>query len=471
MPQQPARDEKNSKQRQDVNPRRKQLPTSASLCAQIFILIAISTVYAFNSILPFAHNAADGGISSSKKTAIVVSCIASNALQLLWTTLYGTNHEIHPLYYQSSTTRGKQNFFKYLGTAAKISFAVPVLAILVQIFKSDPFQWRDYLAYFVCVPLINIVYLYAFDYALRVLLCTTPSGMKKFVEEASGGDVSMETFVDVILRSLLHSNDELVNTLGNLPTASKIWANLEEEELKLSNAAIKTMANTLLHKTNKDEVSPHLEDDILRLAILSCVGGITSKGAGVIGSPTESNMKNWLRPVSTMVEQSGEDSIDPFAIPIVRALCVYVGGIAESLRLIFASEDGSAQGSWVLPPGALFMSECAIRGATHWILQGMSMSRSGTGLSILIPVLLNSAYKLQDSLLRYQQASDGSAPYGETYDLKSIPSLSPQLMPLYNVCNNCAKSIIETARANEKFRRLDFLQSLDTDCQIWLRSK
>ncbi len=291
--------------------------------------------------------------------------------------------------------------------------------------------------------------------------------MKKFVEEASGGNVSMEIFVDVILRSLLHSNDELVYKLGNLPTNSSIWTSIEGEELKLNNAAIKTMANTLLHKTNEDETSPHLEDDVLRLAILSCIGGSPTPGA--IGKYTESNMKNWMRPASTVIPL-GKNSMDPFAIPIVRALCAYPGGIGEALRLIAASQDRMLQDLWVIPPGALFMGECAIRGASHWILHSMNLPRIGTSLSILIPVLLNSAYKLQDGLLRYQEAVDGSILY-EDQKLKMTPTLSPQLLPLFNVCNNCAKVILETAKANETFRRLDFVDALDADCRTWLRSK
>ena len=429
----------------------------------------ISILLAFTSVLPFAYEAADGNISSSTKTTITFSCIASNTLQLLLTTTQGTNHEINPRHYQSRIIRNKDNFFKSLGTAAQISIAVPILAIYVH-FKNGSYHWSDNLVYFVCVPPAIILYLYTFDYVLRVLICTTPSNMKKFVEEASGGDVSMEIFVDVILRSLLHSNDELVNRLGNISTASNIWTNLEAEELKLSNSAIKTMANTLLYKTNTDEVYPHLEDDVLRLAILSCIGGSTSKEAGAIGNHTESNMKHCLRPVSNMI-QSGKDSIDPFAVPIVRALCVYTGGIGEALRLGFSSDHRLPQNSWVLPPGALFMGECAIRGATQWILQAMGLSRSGTSLAILIPVLLNSAYKLQDSLSRYQRAADGSAPFGEAYDLRLSPNMSPQLLPLFNICNNCAKTILDAAKANEKFRRLDFLESLDMDCRNWLQSK
>ncbi len=456
-------------ERQDLNPRRLQLPTSGSLSTQIIISILGATIFAFTSVLPFAYDAADGDVSSSTKTTIIFSCIASNAFQLLLTTIQGMNHEINPLQYQSYNTTIQNNFIKSLGTAAQISTVVPILAIYVQS-KNAPFQWNDTLAYFICVPPAIIMYLYAFDHALRVLICTTPPNMKKFVEEASGGNVSMEIFVDVILRSLLHSNDELVNKLGNLPTNSSSWTSIEGEELKLNNTAIKTMANTLLHKTNEDEASPHLEDDVLRLAILSCIGGSTSRERGDIGNYTESNTKNWLRPASTAA-QSGKNSMDLLAIPIVRALCTYPGGIGESLRLISASDDRMPQDSWAIPPGTLFMGECAIRGATHWILHSMDMPRSGTSLSIMIPVLLNSAYKLQDGLLRYQEALDGSMLYGEAQKQKLTPTIGPHLLPLFNVCNNCAKVILETAKENEKFRRLDFLGSLDADCRTWMRSK
>jgi hypothetical protein len=294
--------------------------------------------------------------------------------------------------------------------------------------------------------------------------------MKKFVEEASGGDVSMEIFVDVILRSLLHSNDELVNKLGNVPSTSSTWIDVEGEEVKLNNVATKIIANTLLHKTDSDEASPHLEDDILRLAILSCIGGSVSMKDGAIGNLAEGNSNFWTRLGSKRTENVA-NSIDPFAVPIVRALCAYGGGLGEALRRIADSEDKLLHDSWVLPPGALFMGECAIRGATHSIIRGMILPRRNTSLAILIPVLLNSACKLESSLLRYQKATDESVALNETYKVELSHTISPHLLPLCNACHNSAKIILQTAKDNEEFRRLDFLDSLDTDCHKWLRSK
>jgi len=456
-------------ERQDLNPRRLQLPTSASLSAQIVISIVVAISLAFTSVLPFAHDAALGNICSSTKTTIIFSCITSSALQLLLTTIHGTNHEINPTHYQSHSIRYQDHLIKSLSTAAPISFAVPILVIYVH-FKNGSFQWSDNLVYFTCVPPVIILYLYIFDYALRILICTTPSNMKIFVEEASGGDVSMEIFVDVILRSLLHSNDELVKRLGNVPTNSSIWMDLEVKELKLNNVAIKTMANTLLHQTYEDEASPHLEDDILRLAILSWIGGSVSKAEGTIGNRTESDISYWMKSVSSKTK-GGAYSIDPYAVPIVRALCAYAGGLGEALQLIADSEDRTFRDAWVIPPGTLFMGECAIRGATHWILQSINLPRSNTSLALLIPVLLNSACNLENGLLRHQQVTNGSVAVDDTDNLKSSETMSPQLLPLFNVCNNCAGIILQTAKSNEGFRRLDFLESLDMNCQKWLRSK
>jgi hypothetical protein len=91
----------------------------------------------------------------------------------------------------------------------------------------------------------------------------------------------------------------------------------------------------------------------------------------------------------------------------------------------------------------------------------------------LIPVLLNSACKLENGLLRYQQATDGSATstLDGTYKAKLSPTMNPQFLPLLSVCNDCAKVILQTAKANQEFRRMNFLDSLNMDCQKWLRSK
>jgi len=450
---------------QDLNPRRLQLPTPASLSAQIAISILIGFIFAFTSVLPFTHHSSMSNISSPSKMPIIISCIASVTLQLLLTTIHGTNHEISPTKYRLRWSESRDDFVKFINSAVPICFVVTSFGMYGQ-FENDSFQWSDNLAFFIFVPPAILLYLYTFDYTLRILICTAPSNMKKFVEEASGGDGAIELFVDVVLRVCCHSNKVLVEKLGNLLTNSSIWLDVEKAELKLNNEAIEVMANTLLHKTNEDEASPHLEDDILRLAILSCIGSSPSKEEGVIGNYDDSNICQWMKTMPTK-KKTGTDSNDAFAVPIIRALCAYAGGLGEALRLVADSKDTDNIDTWVLPPGALFMAECAIRGATHWILHDINSPRSVTSLAILIPVLLNSAYKLEDGILRHQQAATGPTAFDETYMVKVT---MPQLLPLFNVCNDCAKIILQTAKANEGFRRVDFLESLDVDCQKWLKS-
>jgi len=440
---------------EDTNPRRLQLPLSTSLAAQIVISIVTAVAVAFSSVLPFSHDEYFGDNYPLIKMMLILSCITSTTMQLLLTTIQGTNHEIDPTQYRSKSILNQTNLLNSLKSAGPLIFAIPILAVSIYV-KNATFQWSDVLICFVAVPSIIMLYMYIFDYALRVFICKTPSDMKKLVEEVSGGDTRMEIFVDVILRSLLHSNEELVMQLGKISRNSSVWMDLEQEEQKRNNIAIVKMAQTLLHKTNKDEASPHLEDDILRLAILSSFEGIWQH--------------NWIQSRNTIANAGGY-SIDPYDMPIIRALCAYAGGIGEAIRLIADSEDKTShEDAWVLPPGALFMGGCAIRGATRWILQSRNLAGKNKSLAILIPALLNSAYRLEKGLVRYSQAISGSRASDETDKVKLLQNVTPQLLPLFNICNDCARFVVEETKAQPGFRRLDFLESLDTDCQKWLKS-
>ena len=213
----------------------------------------------------------------------------------------------------------------------------------------------------------------------------------------------MEVFLDVVLRNLLHSDDELVKKLGNsTSTRSSVWMDLEQEEQKRNDFAITTMSNILLHKTSKDEAGPHLEDDVLRLAILSSIGGSGSSEKYLVGIIN--------------AEKGGLSSTEPYAaMPIVRALCAYAGGIGKALLIIAGSNNRTLrEDEWVLPPAAIYMAECAIRGASRCILHSLNLASSSssssvmpgknTSLSILIPVLLSSAFILENGIVRFAEA-------------------------------------------------------------------
>ena len=136
---------------------------------------------------------------------------------------------------------------------------------------------------------------------------------------------------------------------------------------------------------------------------------------------------------------------------------------------------------WVLPPAAIYMAECAIRGASRCILHSLNLASSSssssvmpgknTSLSILIPVLLSSAFVLENGVVRFAEAIGGPMASNETDKRKLLQTVSPELLSLFNIINDSTRMIIECATANERLRKLDLMESLDMDCQKWLKSK
>mmetsp|Transcript_53850 Transcript_53850/g.61272 ORF Transcript_53850/g.61272 Transcript_53850/m.61272 type:complete len:560 (+) Transcript_53850:379-2058(+) len=440
------------------NPRRLQLPISAF--AQIAISILIAVAVAYTTVIPFSRNGNLSDNHSSMKLSLILLCITSSTMQLLLTTFSGTNHEIDPTKYQSSNVGNHTNLAHYLKSVAPIMLPLYVLTILIYT-RYNSLKVIETLGYFVAVPPVIVLYLSVFDYTLRRFFCTKPHSIKKLVEQASGGDARIDLFLDVVLRSLLHSDDELVKKIGSsTSTRLSVWMDIEQEEQKRNDSAVTTMANILLHKTNKDEAGPHLEDDVLRLAILSSIGG---------PGPSEKYLVGII-------------NADKGGLSVCRALCAYFGGLGKALLIISEPNDRTFyQEEWVLPPGAIFMGECAIRGATRWILHSLDLvpssssssviPRSITSLEILIPVLLSSAFTLENGLVRFAEAIGGPTASNETDTLKLLQTVSPQLLPLFNTCNDCARMIIMKATAKEGLRQLNCLESLDADCQKWLRLK
>jgi hypothetical protein len=315
-----------------------------------------------------------------------------------------------------------------------------------------------------------------FDYFLRVFVCATPSNIENLVEEASGGNAE-EVFLDVVLCSLLHSNDELVKEIGNY-TRPSACLNFEEKERNKNDKAIITMANTLLNKTSKDEAAPHLEDDILRLAILSSIGWSTSIEEGPISIHRDKIMNTCIQPVHKKMNRRAV-SIDLYTASIFRALCVFLGGMGEALLMIANPQVETVHvHEWTLPPGCIYMCSCAVRGSTRWILHSFnvprlssSMPRKIDGLENLIPVLLNSVFRLEKGLVKYAQVIGGSIASNEKDKLKLLQTVTPQSLPLFDMCNDCASMIMKKISSKEGSHTLDFFEFLDTDCQKWFRSK
>ena len=61
------------------------------------------------------------------------------------------------------------------------------------------------LIYFVLATFAIFIYMAVFDYTLKFFYCNNITNIKKLVQDSSGGDASIDTFLTVILHSLLHS--------------------------------------------------------------------------------------------------------------------------------------------------------------------------------------------------------------------------------------------------------------------------
>lgn len=445
-----------------TNPRRLQHPSIAAMFAQVIISIAIAAVVACASVVPLAPVETNDG--SKRQSYLIMNTIAGTFLQLILSTLDGTSHELNPKRYQSGF------FFSIRQTYMSLA---PALIIIPAVSAYAAVSWEDTL---ICgtAALVTMTYMQAFEFALLNVLCTTPPDIKKLVEEASGEE-SLDLFMDVVLESVLHSNDDLVQKLISTPSMS-VTTTLEREEQIRNETAIIEMANAVLYKSVGDEMGPRLESDIFRLAILTSLGGPVVGVGCRHDSYHVRNIKPWIYALSAKQTLGSINRPEPYAVPLLRSLCAYVGGLGNALMVI-AETKQLILGEWLLPPGCLVCAEYAIRGATRFVLWSLSdseetpaISWGSTHLATLAPVLLNSTYRLESGLLRYVQRLASLNPTQEIEKAERVELLkfhNPQLLPLFNICYESASLVLEKLNRREGLRR-DDLDIIDIDCQKWI---
>jgi hypothetical protein len=335
-------------------------------------------------------------------------------------------------------------------------------------------DWEDLLnVVFSCVvtALIVTLYMHGIDEAARSLLCTPYAKLKQLVDEVSDDD-RIDTCLDVALYSILHADEALVKQLG-MPLTRPRVLDLEVEERKRNAESIKTMANTLLYGVENG--SP-LEEDILRVTLLESLGGTSSDGSsqgGLEGADTRHAhaVKMWVQPGDAV--RGGGKRSEPLAVPLVRALCAYVGGLGEAL-IICSAQVSLAGNVWLLPPGAIACAEYAIRAACRCIIWNFSNSTRAladwrsTHLSMLVPVVLTSVCRLEAGLVKYAQTRSGGKPSDHVDNkIDLIKTESPELLSLFRACNQTAEMILEKVQSLEGKRKVDL--ELDHECNKWTK--
>jgi hypothetical protein len=481
--------------------RRLQFPDFRNLFKQILLSVIVGIMVAHTSVLPFSPMGINA--ESPQKAALVVSCIFAIIVNL-WPLLTGSSHEINPHRYHASQSLNRSSFGRMFSSIPSLfvsSCAVPFIAIIsLSVVGNDDENGSSdttlsLIAASFFIGLVINAYLHIFAEALRVLLCSPPLYMKQYVADGSNDD-TMSSFLEVTMYSLLHSDMSLVEKLCFIGKSRVL--SLDQEELTLNEQSIKGMANVLLQKTVADEVGSHLEEDILRLSILASLGGLGSASTDGLDKADVhhvENIKQWVQPRDKLQIENSRSEL--LAVPLVRALCAYAGGLGEALLTVCTSYQNKLSSSfpWLLPPGAIVCAEYAIRAAARCIFWNLSNSTKclsdwrSSHLSMLVPVLMNSACRLESGMIKYAEARRGakyadvrwvepahlgvqSKQYPFSWDHSSLalvkePQLtpeqkvqllkteSPELLTLYHACNDSASMILKQLRALEGPRNFD----------------
>lgn len=460
------------------NARRLQTPLWTAALSQIFISSFLSSAVAYISVLPLFSNTRTHG-ETPFKVSIILTCIVSSLTHLARSALNGRSHELDPIRHQSHLSWRTSSRLIVRLTAG--SLLIPSLLVLGSAIlarnhyrnESEEDKQDERMWFIIACSLVtgSVIYLFleAFDETVRHLLCTYSQNMRTLVEEIADDD-SMETFLDVTIYSLAHSDTSLVSEIGS--PSKPNFHDLEREELRRNDNATRAMATALVRKSMADETSAHLEEDVLRLAILASFGG----GNYVESSNPEiqKNIQSWIQPetFSKMTISRGE----PGVVPLVRALCAYVGGLGEAFYICSGQRGSTTLNPWLLPPGAIVCAIYAVRAATRLILFNLSVSTKtladwrSTHLSMLIPVFLASAHRLELGMVKFAQSqlpeNATNTSHLGIFDLFRLES--PELLPLYQATFECTLGILEKLKSLEGISRVNF--TVSPECSRWIDS-
>jgi hypothetical protein len=425
-------------------PRRLQWPTFRAAFAQIIITIACSVAAAFTSVLPFTHDGTHG--DTLMKSAIIMVAVVTNFADLFQSTLDGAGHEINPLLY-GAKSGWKAKIWSIPDSYLRSLWAPGLLIVVASISGSS--DWKDF-----CTCLGTAVLMAAharlLDAIMKISLCSIPQDIMNSVAVCAS-DGSEAIFLDVVLQSLCHSQIELARSLINV-SSNAIWFDVEKEEKKRIENAISVMAKALLYKSPLDESGPHLEEDILRLALVSSIGSWSGEGSAA---------DEWR----TLKE--------PYFVPICRGLCAYFGGLGEALIQCTSDKTG-LKDQWLMSPGSVVLAEYSVRGATRCLLSAISSNTTtwrNTHLATLVPALLTSLFRLETGMLRYAQKLGGLplSPVRESEKIGLFRTQCPQHLPLFFMVNTCSRSLLQ--KISQENRRSEMFSSHDREMLQWCDAK
>lgn len=450
--------------------RRMQNPMLKAVLAQIATNTVLGIVAAYVAVLPYLSNST--GNDTPLKAAIISTCIIAKLTHTMQSSLSGNAHELNPtLYWNKKTLSSSNTKVPDLTLAALAPFLLVLVgAVLIQMYLFNPTsQQRGSLAH--AVPLALLVgvviygYLEGFDQALRYMLCRQSTHFEAEIAWALGDD-RLPAFLEVALHSIMHAHTPLVTDL--LKPAESRYHDIERDEVRRHNKAMKEVGTILLEKPAIDYTVGCLEEDYLRIAILSSLAG--DLGKPVSETSQNKSLMKWIQP--TALDRSLATRGPPLVMPLVRALCAYTGGLGEATTKACSEMRRTRTNPWKLPPGAIVCATYCIRAAARLILADLQVSAKNnidwksTQISMIIPVFLVSSYQLRRGLEIMAGAPPQTiVPFG-MINSQSLRRNEPEYLLVCDELLESSKTILDTLQSLKGLQVVSL--SVDRDCSSWM---
>lgn len=334
---------------------------------------------------------------------------------------------------------------------------------------------------------LTTIYIYTIDHKIRMALFNPPADLHGLVEELANDDTTPLTRLGVMLSSIL-CDASLVKQVWSGPGSQNSIGGPESEEIILCETLFETMANILLRPIDPSTEAP-LDEDVLRIAILESMGGklATDSSSSLSGNESterhEKEINKWIG-LPTPVRVSGS-RVEHLSIPLVRGLCVFIGGFGKALTIICSSsatdsvrgttaQPKPARCTWTLSPAVFVCLDFAVTAVARCIVRSLSPSGrtlsdwTSAVLSNEIPVALKALHGLREGIAEYsiRTTNDEKADVRPQVANQIGSNLSsPDHWKIVRACDSAATRILESARSPSGHGRINLL--LDPACLEW----
>jgi len=513
-------------------------PSSVSIAVQVVVSVAAAVAIAFvaeTGWFPFPEPRGSVGTRTATLWCLVLTVAAS-----LEKIIVPLGHELDPQYRATPLQVLEQVVTRTFRWPAVLCPFLGIVAARFLVSDDDRIQsiMTDWYLYFQLCLISAVTYLYLdlLDEGCRFALFRPAKNLDQLVESFHH-DATTLTKLDVVMHVVLRGSTSMVVELAKpFPASVAAIRGVEYEECRRLVEHSKRFAYGVVHspyllssmspsatidKGGSGSEAP-LEEDVLRVIILRSL--VSDKAANPGSSNAALSTTSKHRDNSDFIQ----NLVDPksplqgpvggfrklrwdMCLPLVRALCVYVGGMGEAL-LVCAGKSSPAPNRprigggigvaavnfWSIPPGFYVCAERAVQSISQCIVRSMT-STSGhlisdwktSDLSILIPAALTSIFSLRRGIETFETEFRRRSPaiaVASTYSsLKKSDAIvaadtasdekrqfDPRCWFLVDQCDNAAKEILACLglpKGQAAVGRVDRLMGevLEEDCSLWVK--